>query len=908
MDRTMAIPSPSFVGDQQMDLPAIHHMPLAELLDRLAVESDHGLSQEQAEERLSRFGPNALPMAAPRATWLKFLDQFKSLLIVVLAVAATLAAVVGNLKDAAVIVAVVLFNAALGFYQEHRAEQSLAALRDMLPVRARVRRDGMIAEVVADRLVPGDIVLLEAGDRVPADGRLIQAASLAIDESSLTGESLPAQKDAGAPVPPDAPLAERHNMAFMNTLMTRGRGEIVVTQTAASTVMGRISKELAAASNGKSPLQVQLDVLGKRLGGIALVLVGLLGFLEYLRSADLAHALLDAIALAVAAVPEGLPAVVTVTLALGMHRMAQQHAIVKRLASVETLGSTTVICSDKTGTLTLNQMTVRAIYFRARHFTVSGEGYRNAGEIKPDGGAIDHVDLGPLLIPLALCNDSQVKDGRVIGDPMEGALLVLGVKGGLDPEAVVRQSPRIAEIPFDAAHKFMATFHRDGEVIRVHVKGAPDVLLSRCDRQLTAEGKAGFGAADRSEIESEYAVLATRGLRGLLIASRSIPVSEFDPNGDLHRFVTGLIFIGLIGLMDPPRPEATDAIARCKIAGIRVKMITGDHRDTALAVARELGLEGNAITGAEMEAMDAFDLAEGIEDIAVFARVAPEHKVKIVRALQAKGHVVAMTGDGVNDAPALKTADIGVAMGISGTAVSKEAASMVLTDDNFATIVSAIRQGRALYDNIIKFIRFQLSTTIGAILTVFFAPLAGLPEPFTPLQILWVAMIMDGPPAVSLALDAPRPGLMTEVPRPRDVPLLTFPRLVKIIAFGLTMMAGTLLVLHYGLQTGREARALTLAFTTFVLFQFFNAFNARVEEGSAFNRRIFDNPMLWWSLSAVLGLQVIVVNWGPAQQLFNVTGLSIRDWVLAACVASSVLLFEEARKLGGRVLRSIGLI
>ena len=357
--------------------------------------------------------------------------------------------------------------------------------------------------------------------------------------------------------------------------------------------------------------------------------------------------------------------------------------------------------------------------------------------------------------------------------------------------------------------------------------------------------------------------------------------------------------------MDPPRPEAKDAIAQCNTAGIQVKMITGDHKDTALAIAKELGLKGIAITATELDAIDALELAEGIEDIVVFARVAPEHKVKIVRALKAKGHIVAMTGDGVNDAPALKTADIGVAMGISGTAVSKEAASMVLTDDNFATIVSAIRQGRALYDNIIKFVRFQLSTTIGAILTVFFAPLVGIPEVFTPLQILWVAMIMDGPPAVSLALDAPRPGLMTEAPRPRDVPLLPFPRLVKIIGFGLTMMTGTLLVLHYGLRTGNEARALTLAFTTFVLFQFFNAFNARVEEGSAFNRRLFDNPMLWLSLSAVLGLQVLVVSWGPAQNVFKVTSLSLLDWGLAACVASSVLLLEEARKIGGRILRSI---
>ena len=906
--RTMAVPSAGLLNHQQMDLSAIHHMQLTELLRHLGVEPEHGLSHQQAEDRLSRVGPNALPMPAPRATWLKFLDQFKSSLIIVLVMAAVLAALIGNLKDASVIVAVVLLNAALGFYQEHRAERSLAALRGMLPVKARVRRNGTIAEVVADLLVPGDIVLFQAGDRIPADGRIIQAASVAIDESSLTGESQPAQKDASALVRLDAPLAERQNMTFMNTLATRGRGEIVVTHTAASTAMGRIAKQLAAATDSPSPLQVQLDVLGKRLGSIALALVGLLGFLEYLRSVDLAHALLDAIALAVAAVPEGLPAVVTVTLALGMHRMAEQRAIVKRLASVETLGSTTVICSDKTGTLTLNQMTVRALRFRGRSFIVSGDGYRDDGEIKLEGGAVAHVGLTPLLIPLVLCNDSQVKNAQVIGDPMEGALLVLGVKGGLNPEAVARQFPRIAEIPFDASHKFMATFHHDGEVIRVYVKGAPDVLLSRCHRQLTAEGEAGFGAADRSEVESEYGALAARGLRGLLIASRTVSSPAFDPKGDLHQFVACLTFIGLIGLMDPLRTEAKAAIAHCKTAGIRVKMITGDHKDTALAIAKELALEGHAGTGEEIEAIDALDLAELIDDIVVFARVAPEHKVKIVRALKAKGHVVAMTGDGVNDAPALKTADIGVAMGISGTAVSKEAASMVLTDDNFATIVKAIRQGRAIYDNIIKFIRFQLSTTIGAMLTVFFAPLAGLPEPFTPMQILWVAMIMDGPPAVSLALDSARPGLMTEPPRPRDTPLLPFPRLVKIIALGLTMMVGTLLMLHYGLQTGSQAGALTLAFTTFVLFQFFNVFNARVEEGSAFNHRFFDNPMLWGCLAAVLGLQIIVVNWGPAQRLFDVTSLSPHDWVLAACVASSVLLFEEARKLGVRLLRSIRLI
>jgi Ca2+-transporting ATPase len=903
----MTKPLVEYVDHRQTGLPAAHHLPLADLLRQLAVEPQEGLSQQEAEKRFSTFGPNALPVAPPRPAWLKFFDQFRSLLIVVLMVAAILAASVGNLKDAAVIMSVVLLNAALGFFQEHRAERSLAALRDMLPVKARVRRDGTIAEIDAALLVPGDIVLLEAGDRVPADGRLIRAASVSIDESSLTGESQPVSKEMNAAVSVDAPLAERRTMAFMNTLVTRGRAEIAVTHTAAFTAMGRISKELAVAESSRSPLQEQLDLLGKRLGIIALTLVGLLGFLEYLRSVDLVHALLDSIALAVAAVPEGLPAVVTVTLALGMHRMAQQRAIVKRLASVETLGSTTVICSDKTGTLTLNQMTVRAFYFQDRRFAVSGEGYRTEGKISPDRETAGAVDFSPLLVPLVLCNDGQLDDGQAIGDPMEGALLVLAAKGGIDRELMVRQQPRMAEVPFDAAHKFMATFHRDGEVTRVYVKGAPDVLLARCEARLTANGPAILDAAGRSEIEDEYRLLAANGLRGLLVASGTIAASPFGPDGDLHRFLSGLTFVGLVGLMDPPRPEAQQAIANCKSAGIQVKMITGDHKDTALAIARELGLEGKAASGVELDAMGALQLAESIDDIVVFARVAPEHKVKIVRALKAKGHVVAMTGDGVNDAPALKAADIGIAMGISGTAVSKEAAGMVLTDDNFATIVNAIRQGRALYDNIVKFIRFQLSTTVGAILTVFFAPLAGLPEPFTPLQILWVAMIMDGPPAVSLALDSPRPGLMSEGPRRRDVSLLPFFRLVKIIAYGLTMLIGTLLVLDYGLRTGSEARAVTLAFTTFVFFQLFNVFNSRVEEGSAFNRRFFDNAMLWWSLAAVLSLQIIATSWAPAQAVFGVVSLGFQDWMLSAGVGLSVLLLDEARKLAGRAWQASSL-
>jgi P-type Ca2+ transporter type 2C len=590
---------------------------------------------------------------------------------------------------------------------------------------------------------------------------------------------------------------------------------------------------------------------------------------------------------------------------LGMHQMARRQAIVKRLVSVETLGCTTVICSDKTGTLTLNQMTARRVVFGGERFDVSGEGYRADGRITRHGEPDDAIDLAPLLmpllLPLAACNDSRVTEGRAIGDPLEAALLVLAAKGGVMQSAVQASLPRVAELPFDSAHKLMATFHRDGDAVRVFVKGAPDVLLARCTRWWIGGAEQAFGDAERARAESDYRALAEQGLRGLLIASRTLPAAAFDPHADPWVWMNELCHLGLVGLQDPPRPQARQAIAECRQAGIAVKMITGDHPHTALAIAHELGLEGRALAGAELDRMDTAQLAAAIDGVVVFARVSPAHKVAIVRALQAQGHVVAMTGDGVNDAPALKQADIGVAMGISGTAVAKEAATMVLADDNFASIVSAVRQGRTLYDNILKFVRFQLSTTIGAILTVFFAPLAGLPEPFTALQILWVAIIMDGPLAVSLALDAARPGLMHEPPRRRDEPVLPLSRVARLFAYGVTMMAGTLLVLYAGSRSGAQDRALTMAFTTFVLFQFFNVFNARSESGSAFNARFFDNRMLWVSLAGTLALQMIAVHWPPASALFGTTGMAWRDWGVAVAVASSILWLEEARKLGERI-------
>ena len=534
---------------------------------------------------------------------------------------------------------------------------------------------------------------------------------------------------------------------------------------------------------------------------------------------------------------------------------------------------------------------------------MSGEGYEPVGAITSSSGNAERADLTPLLIAMALCNDSRFDDGKAIGDPMEAALLVLATKGGVRHDAIESSLPRLAEVPFDSARKFMATFHRDRDQVVVFVKGAPDVLLARCTHSKASGDRSVLGPDDVARIDADYRALARRGLRGLLIASRTLPAAAFDADADLAEWVVELDFVGLVGLMDPPRPEAKHAIDECRQAGIVVKMITGDHQATALAIAAELGIQGQAVSGADLDRLDSAQLDGAIDAIAVFARVTPSHKVRIVRALQAKGHVVAMTGDGVNDAPALKQADIGVAMGIAGTAVAKEAATMILTDDNFATIVRAVRQGRTLYDNILKFVRFQLATTMGAILTVFFAPLAGLPEAFTALQILWVAIIMDGPPAVSLALDAARPGIMNEPPRHRDEPVLPLSRVLRTAAFSVTMMVGTLAVLAYGMRTGSESRALTMAFTTFVLFQLINVFNARNETGSAFNAGFFSNSMLWLSLAAALALQVVAVHWAPASQLFGTTGMRGTDWFVALGVASSVLLLEEARKFGVRVLR-----
>ena len=881
--------------DSDSTIPNWHQVSAAEATQRLNVDPVSGLSSEEAAKRFEHYGPNRLKETPPRSRWLLLADQFKGVLILVLIGAAVLAAIIGDLTDAVVILIVVIINAFLGFSQEQRAEQSLAALKQMLAPTAEVRRDGKTMEISADQLVPGDIVLLGSGDMVPADGRVIAAHSFEVDESALTGESRTVGKHVESLTDRDVPLAERANLFFMNTIVTRGRAEMVITATGMRTQLGLLADMLVETRDSPTPLQVQLDHLGRRLALIAGIVVAFMLLAGLLRGEPWVNMVLTAIALAVAAIPEGLPAVVTVTLAVGLQRMARNQAIVKRLAAVETLGCTSVICSDKTGTLTVNQMTARQLYTCNQHLKVSGEGYGTTGEITGTGPRLP--DLEPLLIPITLCNDSELRAGHVVGDPMDGALLTVAIKGGFDPIGQQLRYPRIAEIPFDAEHKFQTTFHLVGERVRVMVKGAPDVVLNKCNKVFCEGEDHPLDAAQLEHIEKANEEMANTGLRVLAVAWTDLQARDFEPNGDLFAHVNDLVFTGLVGLMDPPRPEAREAIALCNEAGISIKMITGDQKITASAIARELGIEGKVITSTELDAMNDAQLSEGIDEIGVFTRATPEQKVRIVLALKARGHVTAMTGDGVNDAPALKTADIGVAMGLTGTDVAREAATMVLTDDNFATIVKAVKEGRTIYDNIVKFVRFQLSTNIGAILTVLVAPFVGLPLPFTPIQLLWVNIIMDGPPAMALGVDPAQPDTMSHKPRKVTDRILKVRLLGKLMTYGFTMMLGTLGVLWWGLQNGSAVYAQSLAFTTFVLFQVFNAFNARVARRSTFNANFFKNRTLWLALIGVVVLQVLAVQWSPANEIFSVERLAASDWLLATLIASSVLVLEEFRKL-----------
>ncbi|MHA6781911.1 cation-translocating P-type ATPase [Pseudonocardia saturnea] len=886
-----------------------HALSADEVTRLLGVDVATGLPSAEAAQRMRRDGPNRLAEVPREPRWRAFLRQFADLMIVILLVAAVVSLIVTREWETPVVIAaVVLLNATIGFVQESRAEASLQALQKMLVTTASVRRDGTLRTVDAVDLVVGDVVTLDAGARVPADGRLLAATALEVQESTLTGEAQPVVKSAAADVEVGAALGDRATVVFMTTTVTRGHGELVVTATGMQTETGRIAHLLHDAEPDPTPLQVQITSLSRTLAIIAGAVVPIVFALGLLRGQDFGDLFVSAVSLAVAAIPEGLPAVVTFTLAMGASRLAKRGAVVKRLAAVETLGSTSQICTDKTGTLTLNQMTARRIVVAGHRFTVSGEGYSTEGAIgSDDGPSRSGAELDEALTAMALCTDSELRDGEVVGDPTEGALLVLAAKGGVDVAALRRERPRVGEVPFDTEYKFMATFHRqpaDEGIVRCYVKGAPDVLLGWADHYADDAGSVPLDAAARDRYERANAELAGEGMRVLAVGVQDVAVADLAAAADPKDLLDHIVLIALVGIVDPPRPEAFDAIRRCRDAGVRVRMITGDHAATAAAIAAELGIPGEAIDGAELDRISSDDdLARRLDDIGVVARVSPAHKLRIVRALQARHDVVAMTGDGVNDAPALRRADIGVAMGVTGTEVTKEAATMILTDDNFATIVSAVREGRGIYDNIVKFTRFQLSTALGFVLTFLIASVTGIAGgvPFTAVQILFVNLIMDGPPALSLGIDPVSEDAMSRPPRAARERILDRRRLQRILLSSAVMAAGTLAVLVWApgpeAQLGVASVAGTMAFVTFVFFQVFNLLGVRHETRSMFSRETLRNTSAFVATTSVVVLLVGVVQLDALQGFFTTTDLTVGQWLVCVAIGSTVLWVGEGVKV-----------
>ncbi len=865
----------------RLDTPP-HALPGEEVANAFEVERTRGLSADEVERRRATHGPNTLPEGERRPRWKLLLDQFRNVLILVLMGAAGLSAIVGDLKDAIVIAVVLTINAVIGFVQELRAEASVEALRKMITTTARVRRDGRVVEVDAVELVPGDVVLLDAGDRAPADGRLLTSSTLEVDESALTGESLPATKDARAEVAEDVGLGDRSTMVHMQSAVTRGRGEMVVTATGEHTAIGQIAGLLSTTEEKRTPLQEQVDVLGKRLALVAGAAVGAYVVVGLVTGDDLNEVLLTAVALAAAAIPEGLPAVLAVTLAVGMRVLARANAVVKKMAAVETLGSTTVVCTDKTGTLTQHQLTVVSTWRGDQHDTTPG----------------DEPTDSPLLVGGALCNDAEVDDEREVGDPTDIAFVRWALDRGVDVDALRADHERVAQLPFTSEQRFMATVHAVDGGHRLLLKGAPETVLERCDTVAGADVD-----AERDDLHAAIGRFAEDGQRVLAVAARDLADGE-DPEQAVQD-PTGLDLVGMVGLVDPPRPEAAEAVDTAQAAGIRVIMLTGDHRATAAAIGRQVGIPGRAIEGREVGETPDDRLAELLSDVGVVARVEPEHKLRIVQALQDDGEVVGMTGDGVNDGPALKAANIGIAMGITGTEVAKEAATMILSDDNFATIIRAVERGRGIYENILTFLRFQLTTSFGAVLTVLAAPLLGLAAPLTALQVLFVNIIADGPPAMALGVDPARAGLMDDAPRRPGTALLPAKRLAWLGGTAVWMTAVTLLMLVWAEGAYSTEVAGTMAFTTFVLLQVVNVLNVRSERDTALHRRTGANRWLAGALAGVVALQVLVVHLGPLQSLFDTVGLTLAQWAICAGAAVTVLVFDELRKLVRRTVSPV---
>ena len=917
--------------DRERSLAEAHTMEFEEVARIMGVNLEHGLPSEEAAKRLARYGPNALQEEKPRSILEMLFEQFKDFLVLILIASTFIAALLGEILDAGVILVIVILNAIMGLVQERRAERALSALKKMAAPIATVIRDGKTLKVPAADLTPGDVVVLQAGDLIPADIRLFEAVNLKVDEAPLTGESVPVEKDARALLEPKSPLGDRINMAYMGTVVTYGRGSGIVTSIGMATEIGKIAKLISTYEQEETPLQRKLGAFGKWLGVACLAICALVFSLGLLRGEAPFEMFMTAVSLAVAAIPEGLPAIVTVVLALGVQKMIARNAIIRRLPAVETLGCATYICSDKTGTLTENKMMVVKAYLASGEvFDVTGKGYEPVGEFRlsrssgggADGGAVgesrlreasgnvandqpslsdgqgelagkrresvnplEDEELKLLLTIGAACNDASIQKKAygtydIVGDPTEGALVVLAEKGGISVDQLRKKAQRLQEIPFDSHRKRMTTIHNYSGTTYAFVKGAPDILLSLSTHYLTRTGIARLDDTKRQDFARNLEEMAASGLRTLGMAYRKLDKvpQELKP----EEIEIDLVFVGAVGMMDPVRQDVAPAVRVCQQAGIRPVMITGDYPLTARAIAKELGMlgeSGRVLSGPELEAISDDELDELVEQVRVYARVSPEHKLRIVESLKRRGQVVAMTGDGVNDAPALRKADIGVAMGITGTDVAKGASDMILTDDNFASIVAAVEQGRTIFENIRKFIIYLLSCNIGELLIFLIAILAGLPRPLVPVQILMINLVTDGLPALALGVEPAEPGIMNVPPRDPKEGILNGPVIARLVFIGALIAIATLTPLFFAERWGIPVeRARTMAFATMGFAELWRALGSRSERRFVFTLSPLSNPQLVVAigLSALLILMTITI--GGLAELFEMSPLTGHEW------------------------------
>ncbi len=875
-------------------IPAWHTLPVDAVCSKLG-SGPSGLHSADAAGRLAQYGPNELQAAERISPWAILFEQFKNLLIIILLIATVLSIFFGHGVEAVAITVIVLFSVVLGFIQEYRAERAIEALRQMAAPNATVLRDGREIVIPARDLVPGDVIRLHTGDKIPADARLIESINLQIEESALTGESVPVEKHAGVLSDPNLPIGDRKNMVYAGTAAAYGRGRAVVVATGMNTEFGKIAQMLQTVETGRTLLQQNLDKLGAALARAAFIVILVIVGLGLFRGQPFIEMLIFGIALAVAVVPEALPAVITISLAIGVQRMIKRSALVRRLPAVETLGRTSYICSDKTGTLTKDEMTVRDIFVDGQLLHVSGAGYNPTGRFSQNGSAITPSETVQHFLKAAvLASDSTIAQNGagwyVKGDPTEGALVVAAAKAGLDKTHLDAQYPRLQEIPFTSERKRMTTLHAFSQGTIAYSKGAPEIVLDSCTHRLTSGGPAPLQPEDRQAILGVAAEMASRALRVLAVAYKLDPTLETAEQG--------MTFLGLAGMIDPPRPEVREAIQVCERAGIKPVMITGDHPLTAQAIARELGLlkSGRVITGAELENLSDAQFAQQVETIEIYARVSPSHKLRVVSALQDKGHVVAMTGDGVNDAPALKKADIGIAMGITGTDVTKEAAAITLTDDNFASIVAAVEEGRSIFSNVKKYLMYLLSSNTGEITLMAGASLLGLPLPLSAVQILYVNLATDGLPALALAVDPPDKDIMELPPRNPKAGIFSRPMVTIMGIAGLWSGFVNLNLFAWAMNSGRTlAEAMTMTFVSLVVIQFFKAYNHRSEYHSVVDRP-FRNRWLNLAVAWEMTLILLILYVPFLRDIFGTYSLSLADWAIVVAVAATITPVLEIAK------------